>query len=178
MTLWIYLHVRNNWENKLKLAYMPLLNYDWNQQEIWNFLTSWGKRPCSANFCGSLIHLGLYACEHIQICELRLTRCRDIWTYASVKSSVVQAILPAVCRYLLECQNSLLILRIPRKKERTESGHGYFIVTLFISVVYHMSSNILGFIPENMYTFRKFRLLQESYVSWHSCLTFSVIKHG
>lgn len=49
-----------------------------------------------------------------------------------------------------------------------ESAHDYFIVTLFIclfiSVMYHMSNNILGFIPENMYTFPKFYLLQESYV--------------
>lgn len=32
---------------------------------------------------------------------------------------------------------------------------------LFISVVYHTSNDILGFIPKNMYTFPKFYLLQE-----------------
>lgn len=48
---------------------------------------------------------------------------------------------------------------IPRREEITESVLDYFIVTLFIylfiSGVYHKSSNIWGFIPETMHTFPK-----------------------
>ena len=91
---------------------------------------------------------------------------------------VVQPICPAVCRFLLECQNSLLVLGIPRREEMAESARDHFIVTLFISVVYHMSNNILGFIPENMYTFPKFYLFQQSYMKWRSYLALSVIRPG
>lgn len=140
MTLWIYLHVRNNGENKLKLAYMPLLNYDWNQQETWNFLHPGVKDPAQLT---SEVHLSIWVFMPVNTLKYmssdsQVAVISELITW--VKSSAVQPILPAVCRFLLECQNSLLVLGIPKKEEKTESVHGYFLVTLFISVVYHMSN--------------------------------------
>lgn len=120
------------------------------------FIASQGRKPCSDNFWGSRVNLGLCARECIHICELSpglqwylnlpcsklscvalLLQCfhgRQMLFEPQGKISRVKSPAhPSSCvQFFLGDQNSLLVLVMLRREETAESALDYFIVMSLI----------------------------------------------